>query len=131
MAYPSEVERRRLERFPEQIAVEDLRACFALSDADRDLVFEQRGASSRLGLAVQLCALRFLGLVPEDLASLPGPALEFVAGQVDAAAHELLEYGARGRARGLARGASHRARRAERAARARLRAPARAQDHAA
>ncbi len=57
-------------------------------------MFAQRGAASRLGLAVQLCALRFLGFVPEDLASLPGAALEFLAGQVDAATHELLEYGA-------------------------------------
>lgn len=99
MAYPTEIERHRLERFPEQIAVEDLRACFALSDADRALIFAQRGAANRLGLAVQLCALRFLGFVPDDLAGLPGGALEFVAGQVDAAAHELLEYGARPRTR--------------------------------
>jgi TnpA family transposase len=99
VAYPSDAERRRLERFPEQIAVEDLRACFALSDADRALVFAQRGAANRLGLAVQLCALRFLGFVPQDLAGLPSAALEFLAGQVDAAAHELLEYGARPRTR--------------------------------
>ena len=32
MGYPNEAERRRLERFPDRIAVEDLRACFALSD---------------------------------------------------------------------------------------------------
>lgn len=99
MAYPSDAERRRLERFPEHIAVEDLRACFALSDADRALVFAQRGAANRLGLAVQLCALRFLGFVPQDLAGLPAAALEFLAGQADAAAHELLEYGARPRTR--------------------------------
>ncbi|MDP8967184.1 MAG: DUF4158 domain-containing protein, partial [Actinomycetota bacterium] len=99
MGYPGEVERRRLERFPEQIAAEDLRACFALSDSDRALVFAQRGAANRLGLAVQLCALRFLGFVPDNLAGLPTAALEFVAGQVDAAAHELLEYGARPRTR--------------------------------
>jgi hypothetical protein len=79
--------------------VEDLRACFALSDADRALVFAQRGAANRLGLAVQLCALRFLGFVPQDLAGLPAAALDFLAGQVDAAAHELLEYGARPRTR--------------------------------
>ncbi len=53
MAYPSETERRRLERFPEQIAVEDLRACFALSDADRALVFAQRGAPNRLARAAR------------------------------------------------------------------------------
>jgi hypothetical protein len=99
VAYPSDAERRRLESFPEQIAVEDLRACFALSDADLELVFAQRGAANRLGLAVQLCALRFLGFVPQDLAGLPSTALDFLAGQVDAAAHELLEYGARPRTR--------------------------------
>jgi hypothetical protein len=152
VAYPSDAERRRLERFPEQIAVEDLRACFALSDADRALVFAQRGAANRLGLAVQLCALRFLGFVPH-LAGLPSAALEFLAGQVDAAAYELLEYGGRPRtrvdhlarvrehlgyqtldsaaavARALARPARRRARCTGRPARARDRASTRAQDH--
>ncbi len=82
-----------------QAAVEDLRACFALSDTDRRLVFDQRGAENRLGLAVALCAIRFLGFVPHDLASLPEEALAFVAGQVDAAEHELLAYGRRAQTR--------------------------------
>jgi hypothetical protein len=64
VGYPSEAERGRLERFPDRIAVEDVRACFALSDADRRGVFAQRGAESRLDLAVGLCAVRFLGFVP-------------------------------------------------------------------
>jgi len=99
VGYPSETQRRRLERFPDRIAVEDLRACFALSDRDRALVFDQRGAENRLGLAVSLCALRFLGFVPEEIASIPDEALAFVAGQVDSAAHELLAYGARAQTR--------------------------------
>ncbi|MGA2013502.1 MAG: Tn3 family transposase [Solirubrobacteraceae bacterium] len=99
MGYPNDAERRRLERFPDRIAVEDLRACFALSDRDRVLVFDQRGAENRLGLAVALCALRFLGFVPDDIASIPDEALVFVAGQVDAAPHELLAYGARAQTR--------------------------------
>jgi len=99
VGYPNEAERRRLERFPDRIAVEDLRSCFALSDADRELVFAQRGAANRLGLAVALCALRFLGFVPDDIASIPDEALVFVAGQVDAAPYELLAYGARAQIR--------------------------------
>jgi TnpA family transposase len=99
VGYPSEMERRRLERFPERIAVEDLRVCFALSDRDRELVFAQRGPENRLGLALTLCAIRFLGFVPEDLASVPEEALSFVAGQVDAAAQELLQYGGRAQTR--------------------------------
>lgn len=99
MGYPNEAERRRLERFPDRIAVEDVRACFALSDRDRVLIFEQRGPENRLGLAVSLCALRFLGFVPDDIASIPDEALAFVAGQVDAAPHELLAYGTRAQTR--------------------------------
>jgi TnpA family transposase len=92
VGYPNKAERRRLERFPDRIAVEDLRACFALSDRDRVVIFEQRGPENRLGLAVSLSAMRFLGFVPDDIASIPDEALCFVAGQVDAAPHELLAY---------------------------------------
>ncbi len=99
MSYPNAAERLRLERFPDRIAVEDLRACFALSDADRLLVFAQRGAGNRLGLAVCLAAVRFLGFVPENLASIPQPALDFLAGQTDAVPQELLAYGARAQTR--------------------------------
>ena len=99
MGYPNETERRRLERFPDRIAVEDLRVCFALKERDRTLVFDQRGPKNRLGLAVSLCALRFLGFVPDDVASIPDEALRFLAGQVDAAPHELLSYGARSQTR--------------------------------
>jgi hypothetical protein len=70
-----------------------MRDCFAFSGRDRVLIFEQRGPDNRLGLAVSLCALRFLGFVPDDIASIPDEALGFVAGQVDAAPHELLAYG--------------------------------------
>ena len=63
------------------------------------LVFDQRGPDNRLGLAVSLGALRFLGFVPDDIASIPDEPLAFVAGQVDAAAHELLAYGSRAQTR--------------------------------
>ena len=46
-----------------------------------------------------LCALRFLGFVPDDIGSIPDEALVFVAGQVDAGPHELLPYGARAQTR--------------------------------
>ncbi len=40
-----------------------------------------------------------MGLVPDDIASIPDEALAFVAGQVDPAAHELLTYGTRAQTR--------------------------------
>ena len=46
--------------FPEEIPGDDLiRAC-TLTGADRDLVALRRGAANRLGLALQLCVLRWL-----------------------------------------------------------------------
>ena len=95
MRYPNEAERRRLERFPDRIAVEDLRACFALSDRTAAWSLTSAGPENRLGLAVSLCALRFLGFVPDDIASIPDEALLFVAGQVDARPHECCPRGTR------------------------------------
>jgi len=36
---------------------------YTLSDADRSLIHQHRGAVNRLGYAVQLCYLRFPGVV--------------------------------------------------------------------
>ena len=63
MGWPSRPERERLERFPADIALQDLRGSFTLRASDRDLVFSQHGAA-RLGVAVALCALRFMGFTP-------------------------------------------------------------------
>ena len=54
----SETELARLASFPEKIPGDDLIRAFTLTGADRDLVALRRGAANRLGLALQLCALR-------------------------------------------------------------------------
>ena len=56
----SETELARLASFPEEIPGDDLIRAFTLTGADRDLVAIRRGAANRLGLALQLCALRYL-----------------------------------------------------------------------
>ena len=95
MGYPSTREADRLEHWPQRIELEDLRESFALGDVDRDLVFGPRGAENRLGLAVQLCALRFLGFVPDEITGIPEPALRFLCDQTETQPHELLSYGER------------------------------------
>ena len=57
--------------FPEEIPGDDLIRAFTLTGADRDLVAIRRGAANRLGLALQLCALRYLGFVPRNLSAAP------------------------------------------------------------
>ena len=61
-------DRARLNRFPEQIPHEDLSAFFLLSEADQTAINQQHSeAHTRLGFALQLCALRYLGFAPDDL----------------------------------------------------------------
>jgi hypothetical protein len=43
MGWPSGPERERLERFPAETALQDLRDSFTLKAGDRDLVFSQHG----------------------------------------------------------------------------------------
>ena len=73
-----------LASFPEEIPSDDLLRAFTLTGADRDLVAIRRGAANRLGLALQLCALRYLGFVPRNLSAAPRSAACFVADQLEA-----------------------------------------------
>ena len=70
----SETELARLASFPEEIPGDDLIRAFTLTGADRDLVAIRRGAANRLGLALQLCALRYLGFVARNLSAAPRSA---------------------------------------------------------
>lgn len=65
MGWPSRPERERLERFPADIALQDLRDSFTLKARDRELVFSQHGPA-RLGVAVALSAQRFMGSCPRS-----------------------------------------------------------------
>src|SRR6185436_16525313 len=75
----TEAERAQRDRFPEVIASEDLVIFFTLSDRDHESIPHYSASHNRLGYALQLCALRFLGFVPDDLSSAPAEAVAFVA----------------------------------------------------
>jgi hypothetical protein len=68
-------ERDRLNCFPALIPDEDLRAFFLLSATDQQAIKRQRDAHTRLGFALQLCALRSLGFAPDDLSTAPAEVL--------------------------------------------------------
>ena len=91
----SETELARLASFPEEIPGDDLIRAFTLTGADRDLVSIRRGAANRLGLALQLCALRYLGFVPRNLSAAPRSAACFVADQLEVSPDEIQSYARR------------------------------------
>jgi TnpA family transposase len=68
---------------------------YTLSESDLSLIRQHRGAANRLGFAVQLCYMRYPGLVLEpDQRPFP-PLLDFVAAQVKAQPGQWAEYGER------------------------------------
>jgi hypothetical protein len=95
----TEVERARRNRFPKMIGYEDLVGFFTLSERDLDSIPRFSAAYNRLGYALQLCALRFMGFVPDDLTSVPPAAVAFLARQLGVDADVLAAYGARAHTR--------------------------------
>jgi len=95
----TEAERERLSSFPAEVLPDDVIASFTLADADRAFVLTHRGAANRLGVAVQLGALRYLGFGPGDLTRVPAAVVESVARQLAVPAAALAEYAARAHTR--------------------------------
>ncbi|GGV00544.1 hypothetical protein GCM10010211_79780 [Streptomyces albospinus] len=78
----------------------ELERFFFLDDADRELVESKRRAHNRLGFAVQLTTVRFLGVFPEDAAGVPVEVVDYLAGQLGIVDSTVLEaYGEREKTR--------------------------------
>lgn len=92
-------ELQRLREFPE-ISREELFRYFTLTPADLAFVAPQgRGPAVRLGLAVALCTLPWLGFVPDKVPSAPPVAVARLADQLNIDAAQLRSYGKRAQTR--------------------------------
>ena len=95
----TDAQRDRLSGFPEEVPVEDLHAHFTLTGRDRLAVPERSAPAIRLGFALSLCAVRYLGFCPEDPASWPDDVAWYVSQQLGLPAEALAGYPDRGRTR--------------------------------
>ena len=92
----SETELARLASFPEEIPGDDLiRAIHADGCRPRPRRHPAGGRVNRLRLALQLCALRYLGFVPRNLSAAPRSAGCFVADQLEVSPDEIQSYARR------------------------------------
>ena len=74
--YLSDPELARLSSWPDEIAVEDVVTYFTLSADDLSWLAGFNRQQNRLGVAVQLSTLPWLGWIPDDLAGCPSTALD-------------------------------------------------------
>jgi hypothetical protein len=79
----SDAEIERLGGWPEAIDPPDLARYFDLDAVDLEFVRRQHSSAAQLGVGLQLCALRWLGFVPEDLTTAPPDAITVLAGALD------------------------------------------------
>ncbi len=89
------LERERFEQFPTQVAPSDLVTYFTLSSAQLNLVRQHRRESNRLGFALQLLTLRYLGFCPDRLTTVPADVVAYVAKQLNTTPESLVHYGKR------------------------------------
>src|SRR5712692_3130905 len=92
ISFLTEAERERWQHFPDTILQDDLAVYFLLSEDDTREVNRQREPPNRLGYALQLCTLRYLGFVPTDFTATPEVAVTFVAEQLGIAPRVLAQY---------------------------------------
>jgi TnpA family transposase len=91
----SVAERDRLSNYPTDVSDWDLGRFFTLTANDLAVVEQQRGSGNRLGFALQLCTLRYLGFIPDDLMTPPTLIVRLLAHQLGLSAEAINDYGQR------------------------------------
>lgn len=83
----------------ELVALPDSKQAFiqfyTFNETDLALIKQRRRAENRLGIAVQLCLLRYPGRPLQNDSELPKPFLQWVAKQIDVDVNIWPQYAAR------------------------------------
>lgn len=83
VSYVTEGQRDNYGRYNGNPSSDELARYFHLDDADRTYIARKRGHANRLGIALQLTTLRYLGTFLDDPLDLPALVLSTVARQLD------------------------------------------------
>jgi hypothetical protein len=93
VSFLSPAQREHYGRFTADPSTEELARYFHLDDSDRAVIAEKRGDHNRLGFALQLTTVRFLGTFLDNPTSVPAAVLQTLGKQLTInAAESLADY---------------------------------------
>ena len=82
VSFLTTAQRDRYGRYPDVVTPNDLSRCFHLSDDDRAQIMSCRGHHNRLGFALQLSTVRYLGTFLDDPIAVPSSVLQSLSQQL-------------------------------------------------
>lgn len=88
-------QREKRSRFPREITREEVVRYFSLQEAEMKIIANLRGDANRIGYALQLSALRYLGFIPSDLGAAPKEGIHYLADQIGGDPAAIKIYGTR------------------------------------
>jgi len=68
---------------------------FTLTEKDREFIKIARGDANKIGIAIQLCTIKFIGFIPENFSDLSKSFIRYVAKQLDVDWNDFYNYGQR------------------------------------
>lgn len=83
VSFLSHAQRNNYGRYPDDIPQDIISNLFFLDDQDREWIESKRGDFSRLGYALQLSTVRFLGIFLTNITDIPSSVIERIASQIN------------------------------------------------
>lgn len=88
-------ERLQYLKIPPDLGEWELATYFTLTQHDLEIIQQRRRDYNRLGFAVQLCVLRYLGWTISDIKNVPVQILRYIAKQINVDVESFASYGER------------------------------------